>query len=77
MTFVIIGCFCSVIFIPLGIALMWFYSAWKKKTKFKDREEQKQKIISTCKEISESLDKLYAQKCDEWVDIIVKNVVGE
>ena len=40
-------------------------------------EKQKQKIISTCKEISESLDKLYAQKCDEWVDIIVKNVVGE
>ena len=34
MTFVIIGCFCSVIFIPLGIALMWFYSDWKKKTKF-------------------------------------------
>ncbi len=40
-------------------------------------EEQKQKIMSTCKTISESLDELYAKKCDEWVDIIVKNVVGE
>ena len=27
-------CFCTVIFIPIGLVTMWFYTEWKKKTKF-------------------------------------------
>ena len=28
-----IACFCSIILIPIGLALMWFMTAWKKKRK--------------------------------------------
>ena len=28
-----IACFCSIILIPIGLALMWFQTAWKKKRK--------------------------------------------
>ena len=28
-----IACFCSIILIPIGLALMWFQNAWKKKRK--------------------------------------------
>lgn len=29
-----IVCFCSIIFIPIGLVTMWFSTEWKKKTKF-------------------------------------------
>lgn len=31
---VTIICFCSIIFIPIAIVLMWFYTSWKKLVKF-------------------------------------------
>lgn len=46
-------------------------------TERKLAEEQKLKIISNCESISHSLDELYAQNGDVWVDSIVKNVLGE
>ena len=46
-------------------------------TERKLAEEQKLKIISNCENISHSLDKLYDQNGDAWVDSIVKNVLGE
>lgn len=46
-------------------------------TERKLAEEQKLKIIANYEKISHSLDKLYAQNGDVWVDSIVKNVLGE
>lgn len=40
-------------------------------------EEQKTKIISNCKNISEAMDKAYEQNCGIWVNSIVKNVLGD
>lgn len=40
-------------------------------------EEQKTKIISNCKNISEAMDKAYEQNCGIWVSNIVKNVLGD
>ena len=33
LSIITIACFCSIILIPLGLALMWFMTAWKKKRK--------------------------------------------
>ena len=30
---IIIACFCSIVLIPIGLALMWFMTSWKKKRK--------------------------------------------
>ena len=38
LSIITIVCFCSIVLIPLGLALMWFMTAWKKK----------RKIIITC-----------------------------
>lgn len=51
--------------------------AINEKTERKLAQEQKQKIQSNYKKISKNLDKIYAEKCDEWVDTIVNNVLGE
>lgn len=33
LSIITIACFCSIVLIPLGLALMWFMTAWKKKRK--------------------------------------------
>ncbi len=33
LSIITIACFCSIILIPIGLALMWFMTAWKKKRK--------------------------------------------
>ena len=33
LSIITIICFCSIVLIPLGLALMWFMTAWKKKRK--------------------------------------------
>ena len=33
LSIITIACFCSIILIPLGLALMWFMTSWKKKRK--------------------------------------------
>ncbi len=47
------------------------------KTEQKLAEEQKQSIQENYKKVLSNLEKTYNQKCDEWVDTIVKNVLGE
>lgn len=39
-------------------------------------EQEWQKIQSKHIQISERLDKIYTEKCDEWVDAIVHRVIG-
>ena len=51
--------------------------ALNENTERKLAEEQKLKIISNCENISHSLDELYAQNSEIWVNAIVKNVLGE
>lgn len=33
LSIITIACFCSIVLIPIGLALMWFMTAWKKKRK--------------------------------------------
>ena len=33
LSIITIACFCGIILIPIGLALMWFMTAWKKKRK--------------------------------------------
>ncbi|MBQ3981938.1 MAG: hypothetical protein II631_07845, partial [Treponema sp.] len=33
LSIITIACFCSIVLIPVGLALMWFMTAWKKKRK--------------------------------------------
>lgn len=51
--------------------------AMNENTERKLAEEQKLKIISNYKKISNSLDELYEQNGDNWAKSIVKNVLGE
>lgn len=51
--------------------------AINEKTEQKLAQEQKQSIQKNYKKILFNLEKTYDEKCDEWVDAIVKNVLGE
>lgn len=51
--------------------------AINEETEQKLADEQKQNILKNFQKTSKSLDKIYTAKCDEWVNSIVKNVLGE
>lgn len=51
--------------------------AANEKTERISAQEQKQKILEKYNNLSESLTKIYKDNCDNWVNIIVKHVLGE